>query len=69
MRIYENGVFRDATEKEISEMAELNTEKLTQTQQTDPLTEMATAMSTATTLAQVRTAAKAFLDATVESEV
>ena len=68
MRIYENGIMREASEKEISEMAELNTEELTQTQQADPLTEMATAMSTATTLAQMRAAAKAFLEATVESE-
>ena len=32
--------------------------------QTNPLTEMVTAMSTATTIAQMRTAAKSFLDKT-----
>lgn len=62
MRINYNGTYRDATAEETVEFEALQS----QPQQTDPLTEMATAISTATTLAQMRAAAKAFLEAAVE---
>lgn len=62
MRINYNGTYREATAEEIAELEAMQA----QAQQADPLTEMAAAMSTASTLAQMRAAAKAFLDASAE---
>lgn len=62
MRINYNGTYREATAEEMTELEAMQA----QAQQPDPLTEMATAMSTAATLAQMRAAAKAFLDASAE---
>lgn len=62
MRINYNGIYREATAEETDELEAMQE----QTQQADPLTEMAAAMSTAATLAQMRAAAKAFLDASAE---
>lgn len=53
-------VAREATKKEIAEIPEIEEQEA----QTDALKEMITEMSTATTLAQMRNAAKAFLDKT-----
>lgn len=51
-------VVREATKEEIAEIPEIEEQEA----QTDALTEMITKMSTATTLAQMRNAAKAFLE-------
>lgn len=65
----ENGVYREMTEDEVAEMGiEQSTETAPSTD-SDPLTEMASAMSTATTLAQMRAAAKAFLTSTGGDEI
>lgn len=53
--IYENGIYREMTAEEL---AELNAAT------PDALTEMVAEMSTATTLAQMRSAAKNFLEKT-----
>ena len=53
--ICENGVYREMTAEELAEL---------ETAAPDALTEMVTAMSTATTLAQMRSAAKNFLEKT-----
>lgn len=53
-------IYREATEDDIS----LVVDPVETEQASDPLTAMASAMSTATTLAQMRAAAKAFLEAT-----
>ena len=55
-------VTREMTAEEEAEMEALQINE--PTSQTDALTEMIMAMSTATTLAQMRNAAKAFLDKT-----
>ena len=62
MKKWLNGKMVEMTAEEIAEIKALEE----QIQPTDPLAKMAVAMSTATTLAQVRTAAKAFLEATQE---
>jgi len=53
--ICENGVYREMTAEELAEL---------ETAAPDALTEMVTAMSTATTIAQMRSAAKEFLNKT-----
>jgi len=53
--ICENGVYREMTAEELAEL---------ETAAPDALTEMVTAMSTATTIAQMRSAAKNFLEKT-----
>ena len=55
-KVCDNGVYRDMTPEEEKE---LDTEN-----NADALTEMISAISTATTLAQMRAAAKAFLEKT-----
>ena len=56
-------VTREMTEEEIAELPEVD-EEAEVTAPTNALTEMITEMSKATTLAQMRNAAKAFLDKT-----
>lgn len=60
MKIYDNGVYRDMTAEEIEayKAASAELEEIP----TDALTEMITQLSTATTLAQMRAAAKDFLE-------
>ena len=53
--ICENGKYREMTAEELAEL---------ETAAPDALTEMVTAMSTATTIAQMRSAAKEFLNKT-----
>lgn len=53
--ICENGVYREMTAEELAEL---------EPAAPDALTEMVTAMSTATTIAQMRSAAKEFLNKT-----
>jgi len=53
--ICENGVYREMTAEELAEL---------ELAAPDALTEMVTAMSTATTIAQMRSAAKNFLEKT-----
>jgi len=53
--IYENGIYREMTAEELAELEPATP---------DALTEMITAMSTATTIAQVRSACKTFLEKT-----
>ena len=52
-KIYETGVYREMTAEELAELEPATP---------DALTEMVTAMSTATTIAQMRSAAKSFLE-------
>ena len=54
-RMYDNGIYREMTAEELAEL-----------EPTTPnaLTEMVTAMSTATTIAQMRESAKVFLERT-----
>lgn len=59
--ISENGIVREMT---ADEEKELFTEPCEAYENSSPLKEMAQAMSTATSLAQMRAAAKAFLEAT-----
>ena len=54
-KIYENGIYREMTAEELAELEPATP---------DALTEMVTAMSTATTIAQMRSAAKKFLENT-----
>lgn len=63
MKAYENGKIRDMTAAEISEMEARQSDKAG-TSEPDALTKMITAMSTATSLSQMRSAAKEFLDKT-----
>ena len=60
MRILDNGVYRDMTEEEIKKYCEEDCEPAAP----DALTEMVVAMSNANTLAQMREAAKIFLEKT-----
>ena len=53
--IYENGIYREMTAEELAELNDATP---------DALTEMVAEMSTATTLAQMRSAAKNFLEKT-----
>lgn len=61
MRIYENGVYREMTAEEIKALTPPEKEE-----SQDALTEMITEMSTATSLSQMREAAKNFLQKTEE---
>ena len=63
MRIYSNGVYRDMTPEEVERIYNHN-EEAEENDKPDPLTEMITTMSNATTLAQMRAAAKLFLEKT-----
>ncbi len=58
-RIYDNGVYRDMTAEE--EILYNRTNDMAESSPPDALTQMIKAMSTATTVAQMRTAAKNFL--------
>ncbi|GEM_PF-919893 len=64
MKKFNNGEYEEMTAEEIAEMQQLTTHQLFKTYENDALALMATAMSTANTLAQVRDAAKLFLTAT-----
>lgn len=69
MKICENGVYREMTEDEIREFqSEFSEIPSDQSSVGDALTQMARAMSQATTIAQMRSAAKKFLSQT-ETEV
>lgn len=61
-RIYDNGVYRDMTAEE--EILYNSTNDMAESSPPDALTQMIKAMSTATTIAQMRTAAKNFLTQT-----
>ena len=63
MRIYSNGVYRDMTPEEVERIYNHN-EEAEENDKPDALTEMITTMSNATTLAQMRAAAKLFLEKT-----
>ena len=66
MRFLENDIYRDMTEDEIAELCKL--QKLNETQSKYNLTTLAEGLSTATSLAQVRSSAKAVLgDVLIES--
>ncbi len=54
-RVYDNGVYRDMTDEELKDLDRPNP---------NALTEMIESMSTATTLAQMRNAARIFLEKT-----
>lgn len=54
-KIYDNGVYREMTAEELAQL---------DTATPDALIEMVTAMSNATTIAQMRSAAKNFLEKT-----
>ena len=54
-KVYDNGIYREMTAEELAELASATP---------DALTEMVTAMSTATTIGQMREAAKTFLEKT-----
>lgn len=60
MRIYDNGTYRDMTEAEEAAVMAIAEEENDETK--DSLTSLAEGLSTATTLAQVRSAAKSILD-------
>jgi len=53
--MYDSGIYREMTAEELAELEPATP---------DALTEMVTAMSTATTIAQMRSAAKSFLEKT-----
>ena len=59
MRVFENGVYRDMTAEEIEAYNAAQTEETENA--SDPLTQMIEEMSQATTLAEMRAAAKNFL--------
>lgn len=66
MMILYNKIYRDMTDEEISEIN--NIEQLNEPEPKDDLTTLAEGLSTATSLAQVRSSAKAVLgDASNES--
>lgn len=58
MRMYDNGIYRDMTVEEAAVMAVTEQEE---TVNKDGLTSLAEGLSTATSLAQVRSAAKSIL--------
>ena len=69
MRICENGVYRDMTPEEIEAMSieeSMAAAGSAAAEVTNPMTDMIRAMAEATTLAQMRAAAQAFLDSTGE---
>lgn len=59
MRMYNNGIYRDMTEEE--EAAVMAVTEQEETANKDGLTSLAEGLSTATSLAQVRSAAKSIL--------
>ncbi len=59
MRMYDNGIYRDMTEEE--EVAVMAVTEQKETANKDGLTSLAEGLSTATSLAQVRSAAKSIL--------
>lgn len=59
MRMYDNGIYRDMTEEE--EAAIMAVTEQEETANKDGLTSLAEGLSTATSLAQVRSAAKSVL--------
>lgn len=59
MRIYDNGIYRDMTAEE--ETAVMSFAEQETTENKDGLTSLAEGLSTATSLAQVRSSAKAVL--------
>ncbi len=61
MQIFENGTYRELTEEEIQYLSD-NSEPSAET--IEPLKAMVQSMSTATTLAEMRAAAKQFLEST-----
>ena len=63
MRIYSDGIYRDMTPEEVERLYNHN-EEAEANEKPDALTEMITTMSNATTLAQMRAAAKLFLEKT-----
>lgn len=65
-RIYDNGAYRDMTDEEIAELC--NAEQPYKTESKDNLTALAEGLSTATSLAQVRSSAKAVLKAESEAK-
>ena len=62
-KMYINGECREMTPEEVM-LFGYEEEEATENPTPDALTEMVTAMSTATTLAQMRSAAKSFLEKT-----
>lgn len=65
-RIYDNGIYRDMTDKEIAELC--NAEQSYKIESKNNLTALAEGLSTATSLAQVRSSAKAVLEAESEAK-
>lgn len=61
MQIFENGTYRELTEEEIQYLSS-NSEP--SAENVEPLKTMIQSMSTATTLAEMRAAAKQFLEST-----
>lgn len=59
MRMYDNGIYRDMTEEEEAAVMAVTEQK--ETANKDGLTSLAEGLSTATSLAQVRSAAKSIL--------
>lgn len=59
MRMYDNGIYRDMTEEEEAAVMAVIEQK--ETANKDGLTSLAEGLSTATSLAQVRSAAKSIL--------
>ena len=66
MRILDNEIYRDMTEEEIAEL--YDADQTHQTESKDNLTALAEGLSTATSLAQVRSSAKAVLEAESEAK-
>lgn len=66
MRILENDIYRDMTEDEIAELKK--NQQFYNDESKDNLTTLAEGLSTATSLAQVRSSAKAVLEAESEAK-
>ena len=66
MRILDNDTYRDMTKEEIAEL--YDADQPYQTESKDNLTALAEGLSTATSLAQVRSSAKAVLEAESEAK-
>ena len=66
MRILDNGNYRDMTEEEVAELC--NVEQPYNDESKDNLIALAEGLSTATSLAQVRSSAKAVLEAEREAK-
>ena len=66
MRILENDIYRDMTEDEIAELQKI--QQPYNDENKDNLTTLAEGLSTATSLAQVRSSAKAVLEAESEAK-